>query len=272
MSICPSAMPKRSIDGFNPTGLNLDGQFYSVENIDRIVEAVGRLPDTNVEHARPNDDGSDFVTVSVSRKKALAERLETAANLWHVNSQYQIEPTSKQSADAFGKIEKAAKDLLEALGLPVKPIFKDETADMPQALRYGGLQPYAAKEKWLRTGDGRLREAVRGVYQIRNRARAAKKRNMAKGNTPRDNRHVGDVALDELFDSLASIYKFIFEQRIGTSVGSPGSTEAFKPTGPLVHFLCACLLPLMKDDTPTLEAIRERCRRLFKGRHKPDSN
>lgn len=272
MSICPSAMPKRSIDGFDPTGLNLDKPFYSVEDFDRIVEAVGRLPNTDVEHRRLNDDGSDFVTVSVSRKEALAERLETAANWWHVNSQYQTEPTSKQSADAFGKIEKAAKDLLGALGLPVKPVFKDETADMPQALRYGGLQPYAAKEKWLVTGDGRLREAVRGVYQIRNRARRTRKLNTAKPETPRESRHAGDAALDELFVSLANIYRDIFERRIATSVGSPTSAKEGQAIGPLVRFLCACLTPLLKDDTPTPEAIRERCRRLFKGRHKPDSN
>jgi len=264
-------MPRRSIDGFNPTGLNLDGQFYSAEDIDRIVEAVGRLPNCNVEHERPNEDGSGLVTASVGRREALAERLESAAKSWHVVSQFQVEPTPKQLADAFGKIEKAAENLRKALGLPVKPRFKDETADMPPALRFGGLQPYAAKENWLVTGDGRLREAVRGVYQLRNWAGAAKNQNEAKGKTPRDNRSAGDVSLDELFISLATIYKDIFKREIATSVGAPTSANPSQPTGPLIRFLCASLTPLLNDDTPSPEATRERCRRLFKGRHKPDS-
>ena len=135
------AMPKRSTSGFNPTGLNLDGYFYSAEDIGRIIKAVGRLPGTKVQHERPNEDGSGYITASVGRREALAERLESAAHGWHVASQYQTEPTAKQQADAFGKIWKAAEDLRKALGLPVKPKFKDETADMPPALRFGGLQP-----------------------------------------------------------------------------------------------------------------------------------
>ena len=205
--------------------------------------------------------------MSVGRAEALAERLESAAKWWHLVSQHQTEPTSKQSADAFGKIEKAAKDLIEALGLPVKPIFNDETADMPQALRFGGLQPYAAKEKWLVTGDGRLREVVRGVYQIRNRARRARKLNLAKPKTPRGSRNAGDAALDELFVSLANIYQDIFERAIATSTGKPGATNADQPTGPLVRFLRTCLKPLLKDDTPSLRGIRARCMKLFQGRH-----
>ena len=271
-------MPKRSISEFKPTGLNLDVHFYSAEDIGRIVKAVGRLPGTKVKHGRANENGSGFVTASVGRREALAERLESAAKWWHVASQYQTEPTPMQLADAFGKIWKAAEDLRKALGLPVKPKFRDEIADMPPALRFGGLQAYAAfmdvensHEKWLWSGDARLREAVRGVYQIRNRARAARKRNMAKGPTSRNERHSGEVALDKLFISLAGIYRYIFERDIGFSVGPPGSAKAGQPTGSWVGFLRACLMPLLKDDTPTLEAIRERHRRVFKGRHKPDS-
>ena len=262
-------MPKRSTSGFNPTGLNLDGQFYSAEDVERIIEAVGRLklPDTNVEHERPNEDGSSYITASVGRREALAERLESAAHGWHVASQYQTEPTAKQQADAFGKIWKAADDLRKALGLPVKPKFQDETADMHPALRFGGLQPYAAKEKLLQTGDGRLREAVRGVYQIRNRARRAMKRDMAKGPTPRNERNLGEIALDELFISLADIYRDIFERPIKTSIGKSGTAEEGQPTGPLVRFLRTCLMPLLKDDTPSLRGIRARCLKPFQGRH-----
>ena len=94
---------------------------------------------------------------------------------------------------------------------------------------------------------------------------------MAKPETPRDSRHAGDAALDKLFGSLAEIYWDIFERPIRMSNPKPGGAKAYEPTGPFARFLRACLMPLLKDDTPSLEGIRERYRRQFKGRHKPDS-
>ena len=96
----------RIANGFNPTGLVLDGHLYSAKDIDDIIVAVGLLPKGNVEHERPSEDASGFVVASMGRREALAERLESAAKWWDVVSQFETEPTPKQLADTFKKIEK----------------------------------------------------------------------------------------------------------------------------------------------------------------------
>jgi len=267
-------MPKRSTKSFAPSGLKFDHCFYSTEDLDRVIKAVGGLPPGNIDRERPTADGSAYIVVSVDRRDALVERLETAATRWDVVSQFQSKPTPKQRADAFKEIEEAANALIRRLYLlekktesPKQPESEDELAGMPSAIRYdGGLQAYAATDDEY--DSDRLREAVRGIFQLRDWAGAAKSRCESMGKTPRDSRHGGDAALDKLFSSLVGIYVDIFEKEIGTSISSATSLKPRQPTGPLVGFLRECLKPLLKDEMPSDEGIRERIRRCFQGRHK----
>ena len=51
-------MPKRSTKSFAPSGLKVDHCFYSTEDLDRIIKAVGGLPPENIDHERFTADGS----------------------------------------------------------------------------------------------------------------------------------------------------------------------------------------------------------------------
>ncbi len=175
-------MPKKSITNFRPTGIALERRFFSDEDIDRIIKAGRGLQESKVPIDVPSDDATCFGTVSVDRRTALIARLETAAQWWHVKSQFQKKPTGKQRAEQFEKIEAAANRLLKALDLPLQPSEGEPLETMPEALRRGGLQAFAAEEAVRLggfpefTGEGLLEGDVAAVYRLRDWARAAKER------------------------------------------------------------------------------------------------
>ena len=264
-------MPKRSIEAFRPQGIRPGHRFYSDDDIEKIIDAAGGLPDGEVEHEVLVDgpDGIRYETRRVPRRQALVERLKQAAHAYTVLSEFQTEPTAKQISDAMADIEAAAAKLIAALHLP-EAIDQDPLASMPAALRYGALQAQAALEaerlgglpKW--SGAGLLSDSVRGVYRLRRWARNAKARSRTARQTSRAKRHVGDEALNALFGDLAGIWIDVFERPIATSVGE--SANARKAGGPMVRFFSACLKPILKDKTPTSKAIRARVLILFPGR------
>lgn len=267
-------MPQRSIAGFRPTGIAFGTRFYSSRDIEAIISAAGGLSQGNVKHIRVNKKATGFITVTVSRRKALAECLHSAAQRWHVNSQFQTKPTDKQLAESFAKIEAAANRLLKALHLPGQPHGDDPLSPMPYALRFEGLQAFAGLEaerlggfpEW--SGAGLLLEGVQGVYRLRDWGSEANKKNPTQPPTPRAERNVADAALNQLLASLTKIWVEIFENRIGTSVTAPRQARKSQAGGPMIRYLRTCLEPLLKEATPSPEGIRDRVRRLPRNKGK----
>lgn len=253
-------MPKRSVEAFRLKRVSPGHAWYSNVDIEAIIDAAGGLPEGDVEHFA---DNPNFATHGVPRRQALRDRLELAAHNYAVLSQFEIQPTAKQIADAMADIEAAAAKLIAALYLP-EAMDQDPLASMPTALR--GLQGWAVAEaKQLgKSGADLLGEAVYGVYRLhgwaRNEAQASRR---AVRQTPQAKRHAGNEELDNLFKELASIWTDVFERPIATTVGGPQSVNAGKAGGPMLRFLSACLKPILKDTTPNYEAIRGRIRRLF---------
>jgi len=222
-------MPKGSIRGFSPEGLN--HRVYSDGDIDAIIGG------------RPTYDSS------------LSERLEQAAHSFIVLSEFQTKPTAKQIADAMADIEAAAVKLIAALYLP-EASGQDPIASMPDALRYGALQAQAALEA---EGEELLRDSVRGVYRLHRWARSVQ----ARKQTNPVKKHASDEALDHLFGDLVDIWTDVFHGSIATSVGKPESPNEGQAGGPMIRFFSACLEPILGDSTPSNNAIRARIRRLF---------
>jgi hypothetical protein len=83
--------------------------------------------------------------------------------------------------------------------------------------------------------------------------------------TPRAERHPGNEELNVLFRDLAGIWEEIFERQIKTAVGGSESPNPGEAGGPMIRFFSACLKPILKDKTPTKNAIRGRILRLFPG-------
>ena len=250
-------MVKHSVHSFSPKGLTLDERFYTGREIDHIIQRANGLPEGQIEHTRAASDGTRLITIMVPRREALVERLETAAQVWCIESEFQTKPTDKQLGERCGAIETAAKRLLETLG-------GSDRDRMPPAL-FGALKTHAAAEaerlggfpEW--TDEGLLERAVSGICDLRNWASAAREQSEAQSTTPQDERHSGDKALDGLFANLVGILIDVFQRVPGTSVNAKG-----KSGGPMIRFLSASLRPLLGDNSPSDDAIRARLLRVNK--------
>ena len=271
-------MAKGSVEDYRPQ-LPDDQEYFSEDDLEAIIHAAGGLPDGEVDHQRAAEDGSGLVAVIVPRRVALKERLEDAAKYWDVTRQYENKPTSTQTAESFKKIEKFLNGALTVLQLDQHDFGDDGLEKLPRALRDeledqpqenagvlstpGGL----ANGQFTRnidilqpSGADLLMDDIKGVYRLRDRARAYNSRISER--TPHNKRHEGDLYLDGLFKHLALIWMEIFDGELRSSVGAPDRVSEGKATGPVVRFFRMCLEPLLHEGTPSDEAIRHRLRQL----------
>lgn len=87
---------------------------YSAADIDAIVKATGSLPSAPCEHRRYDNDANEVVLM-VSRREALAERLETAAQCYDFEAFHAREPSASEVAEKLEDVRAAARRLLVAL-------------------------------------------------------------------------------------------------------------------------------------------------------------
>ncbi len=258
-------MTKRSVEVFRPTGVDPDRNFYSASDVNIIIEAAGRLPSEFIDIK--NDDGIDE---QVSRKKHLEYQLQRAVQYWYIESQFQSEPTAAQLNKRFEQIEKACDRVFKSLS--IEP--NQGVDDIPSSIRRGGLLPLALREAEKLGGfptyssEGLLRDAITGVERLRRWAQGAKARQKYLANRSSEKRHSGDVALNQWIGELAGIWIEIFEKELTRSTGTPGSKNAGRTIGPLVHFIEACLRPVMSEATPSRNKIGDRVLPLFFGKSK----
>ena len=118
-------MPKRSVDDFKPVGaeglifqrVGTEGLIvgappvYSNEQIDRIIEAAGGLPDGEVTIDTIWEEETGQQTETLPRKEALKRELELAANTFLVVKSFKARPTPRQLAERFQQIAKSFEDL-----------------------------------------------------------------------------------------------------------------------------------------------------------------
>jgi hypothetical protein len=327
-------MPKRSIEGFKPTAENmgLGGEStFSTSDVEerhprapeqelahreakrlmaarvaRIIEEAGGLPGGDVKHKRVKADASGWEIVTLPRRKALAERLESAALTFRFSVEAEAQPTAIQRIKRLARIEAAAANLLAGLGVPedgdtekMPPIiyrelesFAEEEARRLEALavreKMQQIEPLlehmsaeAARRRLdplhertdpaLHTplgpggryfGRGMMLDAVVGVCRLRDWAAGAKAVHEVAPSTPRDKRHKGDAALDELFTSLIDAWVELFNRKPTISVRGPESKAPGKPAGPFLRFIRACLEPILGLQMLSDGQIRERVRKL----------
>jgi hypothetical protein len=271
-------MAKGSVEDYRPAHPD-DREYFSEEDLKGIIQAAGGLPGGEVDHQRAAEDGSELVMVRVPRRVALKECLESAARYWDVTRQHENKPTSIQTAEAFKRVERFLNSALTVLQLDQHDFGDDILEKLPRALR-DGLENEAQKDvgtvsvpqglangQFTRnidilqpSGADLLMDDIKGVYRLRDRARALSGR--MSDATPPNERHEGDPCLDELFKALMEVWIDIFAGEVRTSVGAPERADEGKAGGPLVRFFRACLEPLLHKEAPTDEAIRIRVRRL----------
>ncbi len=271
-------MAKGSVEDYHPQHPE-DQEYFSDDDLEAIIRVAGGIPDGEVIHWRPAEDGSELVPVRLPRRVALKERLESAARCWDVTRQYENMPSPAQTAQAFKKVEGAANALLVALRLH-RHDFGDGVLDnLPRALR-DGLECEAQKDSSVVSvqedlsngtftrdldilqpnGADLLADAIQGIYRLREWSRVLGSR--MSGAAPRTDRHEGDPALGELFREIALVWMDVFGGELRASVAAPGGANEGEAGGPTVNFFRASLKPLLGDRTPSDKAIRARIRRL----------
>ena len=256
-------MTRCSVDGWWPFCIRFDEPpRYSENDLSGIIEAVGRLPDGDIEYHSHYEDAVGWITISMPRREGLAKMLENAAEAYFIYKCYGQKPTPKQLEEKLKIIETAASKLLSAMSLSESIDADAPLAGVPHLIR-SALQAGSATEAdrlggLLQNSDiGLLENAVRGAYHLRDWARAAGELHRRDERTPR---HEGDPALDRLFRELFDVYRMVFEREPGTSI----DTRTGEPTGPWVRFVKACLRPILAEaEMPTDTAIRERTRRVM---------
>ena len=258
-------MTKRSVDAFNPTGIEYDRRFYTDNEVEAIVAAARGLPDGEVSHKRRADDASDIETVLMPRQVALAERLQSAAVTWHKYRQWDTEPTSTMRKNEYVALANACSAALTVLRLSPRKASPDILAEIPQALRSGGLQDFAAEEAErlggmpAYSGAGLLRDSATGLLRLQRWATLAANRERNNLSTPREKRHGPDESLNELFRSLRGIWISVFDKTSWYTIPATGDRM---PKGEFVDYMTACLRPLLEDQTPDPKKIRGRFRNL----------
>ena len=174
-------MARKSVGLYRPKGLEdyLAGRrYYTDADIGLIIVAVGKLPRGKVDLAVPDPETGDLKTKRVARSEALQYRLERCVHWWAIQVETQKTPTHKQLEKEYARIESAAKRLLSTLHISEN----GKVVNIPDAVRYGGLQAYAAVEaeklggfpEYL--GEDLLQQSVAGVARLRRWAEAAGER------------------------------------------------------------------------------------------------
>lgn len=138
-------MPKHSIDKYPPFVIAREGPFYSDDDIEAIIAAIG-------------------LTIPLGRRDELVQRLEQVVETWIFETAIQHFPTPVQLKKQFTKIERAAARLLDAIETgPPGPLGR-----IPGPIR-DRLEKAATKKAALlgKSGGALLRDSVEGVVQIK---------------------------------------------------------------------------------------------------------
>lgn len=208
-------MAKRSIEGYEPVGIAraLDASYRAVPKdlVGRLFEAMGPVPpERKFEQALLYPKSGDYVHRTISARAMFILSVERAAIAYALETERRTRPSAAQMAKEFEAIESAALRLLRAL----RAGSDGDLDKVPYALRYEGLQAWAAAEhdkgqsiEFLPKeplGATRVRIAIQGVAAIRRWARSARERkelSMHEQKVREENapsaKHDGNAALNE---------------------------------------------------------------------------
>ena len=239
---------EKKADSFDPNGLEVSNQrHYSAANIDLIISTCpDGLPEGTFDIQQADPKGRGLVPCIVDRRTALEKKLEGAARWFLMARSWEDKPPPSEMKKRFLAINTRAGKLLESLGLP-------DTGDLDKV-------PLAILDPLERQAE-QLLDAIEGVKLLRDwSAKAGSDAAVRVGSE--GNPHKGAEPLLHLVGELARIWVEIFEQSIGTSVGGPGTELEGKATGPMVHYIQACLAPL--GESHSNDAVRERIRKIIR--------
>jgi len=251
---------------------------YASSEIELIVDAVGALPDDEIEYLHRKDDDGPVETVSAPRIDMLGVCLDTAAREYFFDLYGGKPPTPAQLAEALGRVEKEIQDLERTLlgGRPNKPLTKDRGRDAAGLLRAmnDALKVQARKsadysiryaeehissenrQQLVRDSlaDGYLMDAWLAISRLKRWTSNARAEAVSFGKLPNSDRHRGNVPLNSFIQALLNIYLEVFERDPSVAIPATGGP----PSGPTIRYLQACIKPVLGDQSPTPDGLRKR--------------
>ena len=226
-------MPKRSIDNFPRLAFAQEGPFFSKADVDGILAEVNiPLPRSRIAMESPIARTGDTERRKIGRRAALQIRLERAAELRAYNDVLQRAPTPLMLEKRYARAERAALDLLNALGAGPSGQF----SKVPVPIQNGLMT--AAAEKAKRRGEPRsyiVQETLSGVIQLRRWSTRLKEGAHGKAQQAAAP-NVGDAALGAWIANLAAIFRDIWNR---DKVGVSENPYTHKPGGPFFRFVRA---------------------------------
>ncbi len=266
-------MAKGNVKGFGIEGLNFDKEYFTEDDIDQIVKAVGLPVEGDIEIAGVDEETEQETKEQIPKRLALKLKLQQQAVLyfgWYEPNEQR--PSPKQVEKTLSDIEAAADQLIQKVFVdnPPKRFANegpDRLEDIPYAVRTA-LEGAATKDadqlgnlNGLDTPDKNAEdlfgEALEHVYRLRNWAAESRKAlDVGDGQTG----YRGDTGINSLIDGLIEhVWKPVFDMPATTSVNEDGFAY-----GPLIEFVKQVFKTLNivgRDGAPfESDAIRSRIR------------
>lgn len=259
-------MARKPTSSHRPVGLWLEGNLYTTDDIRKILRTAnaGQLNDL------------DESVIDIAR-----QRLDTAAAYYFYERSVRDAPASRDVVKKLESISSAAGRLLNAMG----EVEQDGSCSIYPAIRTA-LAPHAEDEGRRRggydalppfdwkigdeaavadyRGDIYLALAMSAVSDVKKFADAAIALPHAQSDEPPN-------PIQNLIDSILSVWTETLGMDRGTSVGSINSSTPSGATGPLIRFIEAAIgvlasrsdedpRPRFDEQVPSPDAIRERIR------------
>jgi len=254
-------MGKRpEIEDFRPEGIllsSIDNRLYSDADINAIIVACStKLPEGKQKIKLPRWR-SDQVAVTLTRREALATRLEIAAARYTRDVEWAKAPNPSQLKARFKKIQTAAAALLKTLGLGTR------NRSNPDLIPHALLSRFRHHPMFLAgNGTDRVREIVSGVKMIYDWAE--RELWMAKTRPAAKLVNKGDKPFNDLLLRLGKIWSETFELKPRVSFIGGNSSNKGQPCGPFFAFVKASLGHLKLPSRLTAaSSLGDRLDRLF---------
>lgn len=254
-------MGKRpEIEDFRPDGIllrSIDNRRYSDADIEAIIVACStKLPEDKQEIPLPRW-WSDQGLVTLTRREALATRLEIAAALYARDREWAKAPNPTRLKARFRKVETSAAALLKTLGLGTR------NRSNPDLIPHALLSRFRNHATFLDgNGTDRVREIVSGVKIIHDWAQ--RELWMAKMRPAAKLVNKGDKPFNDFLLRLGKIWSETFVQKPRVSFIGGNSSNKHQPCGPFFAFVRASLGPLkLPSKLTAASSLGDRLDRLF---------
>lgn len=234
------------------------GPWYNQEEIDRILQSVGKIPSGRVRIKVPDVNTGGYKIRRVLRSSAVNILLNQAAGAWNFESRRRTRPTEKKLSDALNKVQNSSLRLTgllcpsgdDASKIELSEEIVVQLSQVAERLAAAlGPYPQGKTVTWSLGADGeeiifyggedQVHADIEAVARIAIWSKAAAARtgsNVVNADSgPRENR-----ATNILFARIIYIWRRVLGKELSANVSAIDNSTG----SPSIRFVQACLEPL----------------------------